>query len=290
MLHRSKKNILGNYDALIRISNWGFFSGGKLKVLTTDCIKRKLLAKLEGSKIDNKIIILSKQPSKEAIHYKNVIIKRCNELKIEYVDHEFVDESVEDIINYVNSFEANDGFIVLSPFGIDYSNIKAMKSSIAIKDLDSFTYQNLGLSLEGDINCLPATAKAVAMFIVDKFKDISGKSIVIANRTNIIGKPLAMYLVTRGATVTVLNSNSKNTKEIIRNSDIFISAIGKANFYDSTYFKDGMTLIDVGTSVVNGKVIGDIDYNSLEKINVEVLTNKKGIGAITTLCLLEGLI
>ena len=261
-----------------------------MKVLTTDCIKRKLLAKLEGSKIDNKIIILSKQPSKEAIHYKNVIIKRCNDLKIGYVDHEFINESDYEIINYVNSFENNDGFIILSPFGSNDLDINLMKSFINIKDLDSFTYKNLGLSLEGDINCLPATAKAVAMFIEDKFKDISGKSIVIANRTNVIGKPLAMYLVTRGATVTVLNSSSKNTKETIRNSDIFISAIGKANFYDSTYFKDGMTLIDVGTSVVNGKVIGDIDYNSLEKINVEVLTNKKGIGAITTLCLLEGLI
>lgn len=261
-----------------------------MKVLTTDCIKRKLLEKLEGSKIDNKIIILSKQPSKEAIYYKNVIIKRCNDLKIGYVDHEFVDESVEDIINYVNSFEANYGFIVLSPFGSNASNIKTMKNSIAIRDLDSFTYKNLGLSLDGDINCLPATAKAVAMFIEDKFIDISGKSIVIANRTNVIGKPLAMYLVTRGATVTVLNSSSKKTKETIRNSDIFVSAIGKANFYDSTYFKDGMTLIDVGTSVVDGKVIGDIDYNSLEKLSVEVLTNKKGIGAITTLCLLEGLI
>ena len=99
-----------------------------------------------------------------------------------------------------------------------------------------------------------------------------------------------MYLVTMGATVTVLNSNSKNTKEIIRESDIFISAIGKANYYDLSYFKDGMTLIDVGTSLADGKILGDIDYNSLEKLNLEVLTNKKGIGAITTLCLLEGLI
>ena len=261
-----------------------------MKILTTDDLKRFLLTKLEDHKIENKIIILSKQPSKEAIYYKKVIIKRCNELEIEYVDHEFVDESVEDIINYVNSFEANDGFIVLSPFGSKNSNIKTMKSFIAIRDLDSFTYKNLGLSLSGDINRLPATAKAVAIFIDDKFKDISGKSIVIANRTNVIGKPLAMYLVARGATVTVLNSNSKNTKDVIRNSDIFISAIGKANYYDLSYFKDGMTLIDVGTSLVDGKVLGDIDYNSLEKLNVEVLTNKKGIGAITTLCLLEGLI
>ena len=261
-----------------------------MKILTTDDLKRSLLTKLEDHKIENKIIILSKQPSKEAIYYKKVIIKRCHELEIEYVDHEFVDESVEDIINYVNSFEANDGFIVLSPFGSKDSNIKTIKSSITIRDLDSFTYKNLGLSLSGDINYLPATAKAVAMFIDDKFKDIRGKSIVIANRTNVIGKPLAMYLVAMGATVTVLNSNSKNTKEVIRNSDIFISAIGKANYYDLSYFKDGITLIDVGTSLVDGKVLGDIDYDSLEKLNVEVLTNKKGIGAITTLCLLEGLI
>lgn len=261
-----------------------------MEILTTHNLNRLLLTKLEDSKIRNKIIILSKEPSKEVIHYKNVIINRCHELEIEYIDHEFTYESEKEIINYINSFEINDGFIVLSPFGSEDLDINAMKGSINIKDLDSFTYKSLGLSLAGDIKYLPATAKAVAMFIDDKFEDISGKHIVIANRTNVIGKPLAMYLVTRGATVTILNSHSRNTKKIIRNSDIFISAIGKANYYNSTYFKDNMVLIDVGTSIVDGKVFGDIDYNSLEKMNVEVLTNKKGIGAITTLCLLEGLI
>ena len=261
-----------------------------MKVLTTNVIKKNLLKKLENHNIDNKIIMLTRRATKETIYYKNIIIKRCKEFGIKYVYREFIDETEDEIINYINSFEINDGFIILSPFASDNLDIKSMKSSINIKDLDSFTYKNLGLSLEGDIDHLPATAKAVAMFIDYKFKDISGKSIVIANRTNIIGKPLAMYLVTRGATVTVLNSSSKNTKETIRNSDIFISAVGKAKFYDSTYFKDNMVLIDVGTSVVDGKILGDIDYNSLDKMYIEVLTNKKGIGAITTLCLLEGLL
>ena len=99
-----------------------------------------------------------------------------------------------------------------------------------------------------------------------------------------------MYLSSKSATVSLINSKTKNAKEMIKNSDIFISAIGKANFYDKSYFRDGMLIVDVGTSYIDGKVYGDVAYESIGYMDVEILTNKKGIGAITTLKLLEGLI
>ena len=105
-----------------------------------------------------------------------------------------------------------------------------------------------------------------------------------------IGLPLATFLSKKNATVTILNSSSTNDKAIIKNADIFISAIGKANFYDKSYFKDGQLLIDVGTSYVNGKIIGDINFDDLENLDIEILTSKNGIGSITTLTLLENLI
>ena len=92
------------------------------------------------------------------------------------------------------------------------------------------------------------------------------------------------------ATVSVINSLTKNQKELIQSSDIFISAIGRANHYDKTYFRDGQILIDVGTSYVNGMIVGDIDYQDLKDLDIKVLTSKKGIGALTTLTLIEGLI
>lgn len=267
----------------------GFFSGGNLKRLTSDTIKKELVERLKTREIENKVLLLSKEPSPEVSYYKDAIIKRCNEFSIDFIDKEFDREGQDEILSFINSFDKSDGYIILSPFGGD-KNLGLLKEEIKLKDLDSFTYQNLALSLEGDIRGLPATARAIAIFIEDKFKDLKRKNITIANRSNIIGKPLAAYLITKGATVSVLNSSTKNPKDFIKNSDIFISAIGKANFYDESYFKDGMCLLDVGTSYVDGKLVGDIDYSSLENLEVEVLTNKKGIGAITTLCLLNGLI
>ncbi|MDU3199346.1 MAG: bifunctional 5,10-methylenetetrahydrofolate dehydrogenase/5,10-methenyltetrahydrofolate cyclohydrolase, partial [Anaerococcus hydrogenalis] len=114
--------------------------------------------------------------------------------------------------------------------------------------------------------------------------------IIIANSTNVIGKPLAMYLNYKKATVTLFNSKTINQKEKIKNSDIFISAIGKANFYNSDFFKDGQIIIDAGTSFVDGKMYGDIDYDSIKNLDIKVVTCRNGVGSITTLSLLESLL
>ena len=120
--------------------------------------------------------------------------------------------------------------------------------------------------------------------------DYKGKNIVIANNTNIIGRPLATYLATQRASVRIINSLTQNSKSIIKSSDIFISAIGRAEYYDKSYFKDGSFIIDVGTSYKNGKIMGDIDVGSIEDLDVNYLGSKNGIGSITTITLVEGLI
>ncbi|MDO5048072.1 MAG: bifunctional 5,10-methylenetetrahydrofolate dehydrogenase/5,10-methenyltetrahydrofolate cyclohydrolase [Anaerococcus sp.] len=260
-----------------------------MKILSTDHIKNNLREKLKARDIKGKILLLSKDPSDEVIFYKNIIKKRAKDFDIAYIDHEFTSENQDQILNYINSFPENYGFIILSPFGKE-ENLSLLRREIRLKDLDSFTYKSLGLSMEGERNGLPATAKAIAIFLEDKFKDLRGLNIVIANNTNIIGKPLASYLSSKDASLTIINKYSKNQREIIKKADIFISAIGRAQYYGKSYFRDGMVLIDVGTSVKDGLVYGDIDYESLKDLDLEVLTNKKGIGAITTLSLLEGLI
>lgn len=259
-----------------------------MNILTSDNIKKRLIEKLQGEKTENKILILSKNPSQEVLSYKNAIIKRCEKFDIDYIDKEFDKEDQEEILSFINSFPKDYGFIILSPFGDE--DLSYLKNNIKLKDLDAFTYKSKGLAMKGDKKYLPATARAVALFLEDRFEDLTGKNIVLANNTEIIGKPLALYLITKRATLTVINSSTQNRKEIIKKADIFISAIGKAKYFDRSYFRENMTLIDVGTSVLDGKIYGDIDYDSLEDMDIDVLTNKKGIGAITTLSLLESLL
>ncbi|MDU2599158.1 bifunctional 5,10-methylenetetrahydrofolate dehydrogenase/5,10-methenyltetrahydrofolate cyclohydrolase [Anaerococcus sp.] len=260
-----------------------------MNILNTKQIKENLTSKLKSSSIDNTLHILAMNPSDEELAYKNYIKKRCDEFSIKYAYKEFdLTNSKEEILSYINKFSEKDGFILLLPFG-QFDDIDYLRENILLKDIDGFTYKSMGYVMNGELNYLPATPKAVVKFLEEN-QEIVGANIVIANRTNLIGLPLSNYLINKGATVTVLNSKTKNPKCHINNADIFITAVGKAKFYDRSYFKDGQTIIDVGTSLVNGKIEGDVDYMDLEDLDIKVLTSKNGIGAITTLTLLQSLI
>ncbi|MCI5972263.1 MAG: bifunctional 5,10-methylenetetrahydrofolate dehydrogenase/5,10-methenyltetrahydrofolate cyclohydrolase [Anaerococcus sp.] len=260
-----------------------------MKILNTDEIKNSLIEKLGGHKFTNKLLLLSKNPTSEVLYYKKAIIKRCEQFDIEYVDCEFTKESSEEILAYINSFDKEDGYIILAPFG-EGKDLTLLKDNIEIKDLDAFTYKALGHAMDGSTERLPQTSRAIVRFLEEKYSSLKGKHIVISNKTTTIGKPLAMNLVTKYATITMITRHTADQKELIKNADIFISAIGRANFYDKSYFSEGMLVVDVGTTYLDGKIIGDVDYKSLEDMDIEVLTNKKGIGALTTLMLLESLI
>ena len=260
-----------------------------MEILNTDKLKKQIIDKLEKTQINNKILILSMNPSSEETSYKNFIIKKCQQFGIDYVDKEFdSDVNPSEIIDFANGFDNEDGFILLLPFD-NYKFLDEVRTGIKIKDLDGFTYASQGKALNGQLEYLPATPKAIAKFL-QSITDVKGKNITIANRNTLIGLPLATYLSRSRATISIINSISKNQKELIYNSDIFISAIGRANHYDKSYFRDGQILIDVGTSYVNGMIVGDIDYQDLSDLDIKVLTSKKGIGALTTLTLIEGLI
>lgn len=260
-----------------------------MKILNTDDIKNSLIDELTNHKFTGKLLLLSKNPTSEALCYKKAIIKRCEEFDIEYVDCEFDKERPGEILAFINTFDKEDGYIILAPFG-DGKDLALLKDNIEIRDLDAFTYKAQGHAMDGSTERLPQTARAIVRFLEEKYSSLNGKHIVISNKTTTIGKPLAMNLVTKYATVTIITRHTVNQKDFIKNADIFISAIGKANFYDRSYFRDGMLVVDVGTTYLDGKIIGDVDYKSLEDMDIEVLTNKRGIGALTTLMLLESLI
>lgn len=261
-----------------------------MKILTTDTIKNGLLKELRSNNIKSTLHILSKDLTDEGSAYKNFIVKRCKEFDINYKEKNFESfTNNEDIVTYTDNFNKNDSFIILLPFGCD-KNLDYLRENIKLKDIDGFTYESMGKTMEAKEESLPATPRAIINFLESLDIDIKGKNIVIANSTNLIGMPLANYFTKKRAFTSLLNSSYPNPKKIIRGADIFISAIGKANYFTKEYFTDGQLLIDVGTSLVNGKIVGDINYKDLENLDLEVLTSKRGIGAITTLTLLKSLI
>ncbi|MDU4447902.1 MAG: bifunctional 5,10-methylenetetrahydrofolate dehydrogenase/5,10-methenyltetrahydrofolate cyclohydrolase [Anaerococcus vaginalis] len=261
-----------------------------MKIIKSNIIKNNLIERIKKCNFNKKLLIISQGNNPSVEQYKNSIIKRCKEFKIDYLDKNFsIYEDQNSILNYCNSLDDIDGFIILQPLS-NCTDLSILRENMPFFDLDGFTYKSLGKIMNKDFTNLPQTAKSCIKFLEYLDINLSGLDIVIANSNNIIGKPLFNYLNAKKSTVTIFNSKTKNQKEKIKNCDIFISAIGKANFYNKDYFRDGQILIDVGVSFVDGKMYGDIDYDSINEMDLKVVTCKNGVGSITTLSLLESLL
>ena len=269
--------------------HWGAFFMRKMKIINSDKIKNKLLENIKKN-TDKKILIIYQTEDKSVIQYKNSIIKRCKEFNIQYDDKEF-DKSRNhfDILSYIKNVKDCDGFILLQPLS-ENTNLSFLREYIKLRDLDGFTYNSLGKIMDKDFSNIPQTAKSVIRFLKFLNVELESKDIVIANSNNVIGKPLAMYLSAKKATVTLFNSKTKNQREKIKKCDIFISAIGKPHYYDKTYFRDGQILIDVGMSFEDGKLRGDINRSTLQNLDIVLIPAISGVGSITTLSLLETLV
>jgi len=118
--------------------------------------------------------------------------------------------------------------------------------------------------------------------------DLSGKNAVVLGRSNVIGKPVAMLLLAKNATVTVCHSRTQNLKEVCKNADVLVSAIGKAHFVTKDFVKEGAIVVDVGTNYdENGKVTGDVHFDEVSEIASYINPVPGGIGSITTSVLAE---
>lgn len=259
--------------------------------LENNALKEKLKNNLTNNSKDTSILVISQSRDKEVMQYKSMIEKQCDKYNIKFIGvncHE--KESEISITNRINRSIIN-GFIILQPLNSN-TNINYLQENVNnnIIDLDCITYQSLGKLMSNNFTNLPCTAQSIIQLLEFNNIDLKSKNIVIANSTNIIGKPLALYLNFKKATVTLLNSKSINQKQIIKNCDIFVTAIGKANYYNIDYFRENQYIIDAGMEFKNSKLYGDIDYNSIKNLNVNILGYNKDIGQLTTLNLLNKLI
>lgn len=151
------------------------------------------------------------------------------------------------------------------------------------KDVDGLHDINLGKILQNDKTAfVPCTVSGVLQLLDSLKINVEGKNICIAGRSNIVGKPLALALINRGATVTSCNSKTKDIKKHIKASDIFVSAIGSPKYFDKTYFNKDHVVIDVGINRVDGKVCGDVDYNSVVSKVKYITPVPGGVGLLTT--------
>ena len=126
------------------------------------------------------------------------------------------------------------------------------------------------------------------MEIIDYYNiDVTGKHAVVVGRSPILGKPVSMLLLNRNATVTICHSKTENLKEISKNADILIVAIGRAKFINEEYISEKSIVIDVGTSSVDGKITGDVDFEGVVSKVKLISKVPGGVGALTTTLLIN---
>ncbi len=155
------------------------------------------------------------------------------------------------------------------------------------KDADGFSPLNLGRLWEGQSDIIPATVRSILTLIDYYGIEMAGKNTVIIGRSVIVGKPLAAVLLGRDATVTIAHSKTKDLATLTKNADVIISDVGKAHLVTENMVKDGAVIIDVGMNRENGKLMGDVDFDTVASKADAITPVPGGVGPLTVASLMK---
>ena len=191
-------------------------------------------------------------------------------------------------VDELNNDNDVDGFIVQLPLPKHINEETIINAIRPEKDVDAFHPVNVGKIMIGNFDFLPCTPAGVMELLDDAGIDLCGKHCVVIGRSNIVGKPQAMLLLHKNATVTICHSKTANLKEVARTADILVVAVGRAKMVDEEYIKDGAVVIDVGMDRdENGKLCGDVDFDSACKKASYITPVPGGVGPMTIATLMK---
>ncbi len=177
-------------------------------------------------------------------------------------------EELLELVGKLNKDDDVDGFIVQLPLPKHIDAAKVIEAIDPKKDLDGFTSTNIGklfLGLPEESVLLPATPAGIIKMLEFYKVPIEGRRAVVVGRSNIVGKPIASMLLNRNATVTICHSRTKDLSEHTKRADILIVAVGKPGLITADMVQEGAYVIDVGTTRVEKKIVGDVDYENVIK-------------------------
>jgi len=250
----------------------------------------RLLEKDTGIKPGLAAILVGDDPA-SAVYVKNKKIA-CEKAGLYPQEHllpaSTTQEALLELINQLNVDSRIHGILVQLPLppGIDSQAI--LQAVSPEKDVDGFHPVNVGRLVAGDPVFIPCTPKGVIQMIDSTGQDIAGKRAVVIGRSNIVGKPVAMLLVHRHATVTICHSRTKDLPGVVREADIVIAAIGKPLFVTPDMVKEGAIVIDVGINrLADGKLVGDVDFERVKERAGWITPVPGGVGPMTIAMLLH---
>lgn len=218
--------------------------------------------------------------------------KACAYVGIESLAYELPEETTEEelltIIDKLNKDADVHGILCQLPLPKHINEDHVIKAISPKKDVDGFHPQNVGALVIGEKGFVSCTPAGIIQLLKRSNIEMDGKHCVVVGRSNIVGKPMSLLMLRENATVTICHSHTKNLKEICKEADILIVAIGKPQFIDKEYVKDGAVVIDVGIHRdENNKLCGDVKYDEVEPVASYITPVPGGVGPMTIAMLMH---
>ncbi|MCX7711075.1 MAG: bifunctional methylenetetrahydrofolate dehydrogenase/methenyltetrahydrofolate cyclohydrolase FolD [Clostridia bacterium] len=236
------------------------------------------------------VVIVGNDPASRI--YVNLKKNDCAEIGIESQEYALDESTTEEellaLIHKLNNDPKISAILVQSPVPKHIDEDRVILAINPEKDADCFHPVNVGKLMIGKPEFLPCTPAGVMELLEENGIDVAGKECVVVGRSNIVGKPQAIMLLSKNGTVTVCHSRTKNLEEVCKRADILVAAVGRAEIIKGSFVKPGAVVIDVGVSkTAEDKLVGDVDFAAVSEIASAVTKVTGGVGPMTRAVLMK---
>jgi len=294
-------NSISIFQSLYFVGRFNFLMESPL-ILDGKALSQKLNSALQAKITDAKnqygrppglaTVIVGDDPASHV--YVNMKVKACETTGIKSFKTQFpADISINTLIDHVKQLNANpevDGILVQMPLpkALRSYEQQIMNLIDMEKDVDGFSPRSIGLNTFGDETFGSCTPKGMVRLMEDYQLPIRGQEVVIVNRTNVIGKPIAMMFLNRDATVTLCHTKTKDLDFHLKRADVIVLGVGRINFLTADRIKEGVIVLDAGINrTADGKLVGDADYNGILSKCKAITPVPGGVGPMTIAMLME---
>lgn len=265
--------------------------GKKVSQRVKDELKEQVIS-LKEKGIDPGLAVIIVGNDSASRVYVNNKKKACEYIGIRSEEYALGEETTQDellnLVKELNERKDIHGILCQLPLPKHINEETILYAIDPKKDVDAFHPVNVGKIMIGDFDFLPCTPAGVMDLIEESGIDLTGKECVVIGRSNIVGKPQAMLLLHKNATVTICHSRTKDLKEVCKRADVLVVAVGRAKMVDASYIKEGAVVIDVGMDRdENGKLCGDVDFDSACKVAGAITPVPGGVGPMTIATLMR---
>ena len=259
------------------------------KELRESLVPRVAALKEQGITPGLTVIVVGDDPA-SAIYVRNkerACVKLGMNSQVLRFPAETTQEEILNTVRLLNQDDSVHGILVQLPLPRHIDEQAVLRAIDPDKDVDGFHAMNAGRLMNGEPGFVACTPKGVMRLLEVSGVELDGKNAVVVGRSNIVGKPMALLLLQKNCTVTIAHSHTKDLAAVTRSADILVVAVGRAGFITGDMIKLGAAVMDVGINRVDGKVVGDVDFESAKEVASCITPVPGGVGAMTIAMLME---